>query len=132
VAEQVEPDNFRTPDYREVYDALIGAAETAPPGERDEAGELSWAEGLPPALYERLREIVADPEELTNPEAVLDDAISRLRARALEKRLADLMTEVLVAETGAAVELATEIKKVRQELVALGSRLPGRGLFRGE
>jgi DNA primase len=132
VAEQVEPDNFRTPEYREVYDALIGAAETAPPGERDEAGDLSWAEGLPPVLYERLREIGADPEELTNPEAVLEDAIARLRARALENRLADLMTEVLVAETDAAVELATEIKKVRQELAALGSRLPGRGFLRGE
>ncbi len=132
VAEQVEPDNFRTPEYREIYDAVIGAAETAPPGERDEAGVLSWAEGLPPVLYERLREIVADPEELTNPEAVLEDAIARLRARALEDRLADLMTEVLVAETDAAVELATEIKKVRQELAALGSRLPGRGFLRGE
>ncbi len=132
VAEQVEPDNFRTPEYREIYDALIGAAETAPPGEHPAGDELSWAEGLPPTLYERVREIVADPEELTNPEAVLEDAIARLRARALEKRLADLMTEVLVADTGAAVELATEIKKLRQELAALGSRMPGRGLFRGE
>lgn len=132
VAEQVEPDNFRTPEYREIYDALIGAAETAPPGERDEGGDLSWAERLPPALYERVGEIVADPEELTNPEAVLEDAIARLRARSLENRLADLMTEVIVADTDAAVELATEIKKVRQELAALGSRLPGRGFFRSE
>jgi DNA primase len=132
VAQQVEPDSFRTPEYREIYDALIAAAAAAPQAERDEAGDLSWAEGLPPAVYERVGEIAADPEELTNPEAVLDDAIARLRARALEKRLADLMTEVLVAETAAAVELATEIKKVRQELAALGSRLPGRGFFRGE
>jgi DNA primase len=132
VAQQVEPDSFRTPEYREIYEALIAAAAAAPQAERDEAGDLSWAEGLPPAVYERVGEIAADPEELTNPEAVLDDAIARLRARALEKRLADLMTEVLVAETAAAVELATEIKKVRQELAALGSRLPGRGFFRGE
>jgi DNA primase len=132
VAEQVEPDNFRTPEYREIYDALVRAAETAPPETRDGGDDLSWAEDLPPALYERIREIVADPEELTHPEAVLEDAIARLRARALEKRLADLMTEVLVADTGAAVELATEIKKVRQELAALGSRLPGRGFFRGQ
>ncbi|UCC84381.1 MAG: DNA primase [Gemmatimonadota bacterium] len=132
VAEQVEPGNFRTPEYREIYDALIAAAETTPPGQSGEGNELSWAEGLAPAIYERVREIIADPEELTNPEAVLEDAIARLRARALEKRLADLMTEVIVADTGAAVELATEIKKLRQELAALGSRLPGRGLFRGE
>ncbi|MGD2153405.1 MAG: DNA primase [Gemmatimonadales bacterium] len=132
VAEQVEPHSFRTPEYREIYDALIEAADKTPPGERDEPDDLSWAEGLPPAVYERVREIAADPEELTNPEAVLDAAIARLRGRALEKRLADLMTEVLVADTGAAVELATEIKKVRQELAALGSRLPGRGFFRGE
>jgi DNA primase len=132
VAEQVEPHSFRTPEYREIYDALIEAADKTPPGERDEPDDLSWAEGLPPAVYERVRELAADPEELTNPEAVLDAAIARLRGRALEKRLADLMTEVLVADTGAAVELATEIKKVRQELAALGSRLPGRGFFRGE
>ncbi|UCC74520.1 MAG: DNA primase [Gemmatimonadota bacterium] len=132
VAGQVEPNSFRTPQYREIYQALLGAAEQAASGGRDDAGDLEWAEELAPALYERVRELTADPEELTNPEAVLDDAITRLRARALEKRLADLMTEVLVADTNAAVELATEIKKVRQELTALGSRLPGRGFFKGE
>ncbi len=130
VAEQVEPDNFRTPEYRQIYLALLQAAETQPPDADHEAGSgLEWADELPPPLYERVRELAADPEELTNPDAVLDDAIGRLRARALEQRLADLMTEVLVADTDAAVELATEIKKVRQELAALGSRLPGRGLF---
>jgi DNA primase len=132
VAGQVEPDNFRTPEYREIYEALIGAAEEALPGEDVAGDDLSWAEGLPPALYERVREILADPEELTNPLAVLEDATARLRARALEQRLDDLMTEVIVADTSAAVELATEIKKLRQELAALGSRLPGRGFLRGE
>jgi hypothetical protein len=63
---------------------------------------------------------------------ILVDAIARLRAHELEKRLTDLMTEVLVADTEAAVELASEVKKVRQELVALGVRMPGRGFFKGD
>ena len=134
VAEHVESDNFRTPEYREIFRALLDAepsnsSEAAEPGESD---ALRWADDLPGPLYERVRELVADPEELTNPEAVLVDAIARLRARALEKQLADLMTEILVAETGAAVELASEIKKIRLELAALGMRVPGRGFFRGE
>ncbi len=41
------------------------------------------------------------------------------------------MTEVLVADTDAAVDLASEIRNIRQELTALGYRMPGRGLFRG-
>jgi DNA primase len=132
VAVQVELDNFRTPEYKEIYRALLAGAESLPPeGDGEGRAALDWAEELPPPLYERVRELAADPEDLTNPGVVLEDAVARLRARSLEQRLADLMTEVLVADTGAAVELATEIKKIRQELAALGSRMPGRGLFRG-
>ena len=134
VAEHVEPDNFRTPEYREIYRALLDAE---PSNSSDAAGPeksdaLRWANELPGPLYERVWELAADPEELTNPETVLVDAIARLQARALEKQLADLMTEVLVADTGAAVELASEIKKIRLELAALGVRVPGRGFFKGE
>jgi len=133
VAEQVEADNFRTPEYREIYRALLAADSASPVDEPGQPGEsLDWADHLPGPLYERVREIVADPEELTHPEAVLVDAIARLRARELEKRLTDLMTEVLVADTEAAVELASEIKKVRQELAAHGVRMTGRGFFKSD
>ncbi len=133
VAQLVEPASFRVPAYREIYSALIathGSPSQAGGGESEVS--LAWAEQLPPPLHERVMELRADPEELTNPESVLEETVARLRGRALEKRLADLMTEVLVADTSAAVELAEQIKKTRQELAALGSRLPGRGLFRGE
>ncbi len=133
VAQLVEPASFRVPAYREIYRALIETYGSRPPdGGGESEVSLGWAEKLPPALYERVLELRADPEELTNPESVLEDAVARLRGRALEKRLADLMTEVLVADTSAAVELAEQIKKTRQELAALGVRTPGRGLFRGE
>jgi DNA primase len=131
VAQQVDADNFRTPEYREIYRALLKAVESNPP---DPAtgwpDSLEWAQELPGPLFERIRELAADPEELTHPQAVLQSAMARLRGWALERRLDDLMTEVLVAETSAAVELASEIKKVRQELAALGSPMPGRGFFR--
>jgi DNA primase len=132
VSKEIVPDDFSTPVYRDIYSALLEAAESRPP-EHDDAdarASLDWAEDLSPGVYEQVRALAADPEELTNPVAVLDDAIARLKARGLEKRLADLMTEVLVADTKSAVELASEIKKLRQELAALGVRTPGRGLFR--
>jgi DNA primase len=133
VAEQVEPSNFRTPEYREIYRALVRAAASQPPGQDPEArNSLEWADDLPAPLFERVRELAADPEELTNPGVVLEDAIGRLRERALQKRLDDLMTEMLVADTDAQVELAKEVQQVRRELAALGSRMPGRGLFKSE
>ena len=131
VAQEVEPGAFKTPVYHEIYQSLVKAADSHPP-DPDSQASLEWADELPGPLYQHLRELLADPEELTNPEAVLDDAIARLRARALEQRLDHLMTEVLVADIDAAVELATEIQKTRQELAALGSRRPGRGFFRRE
>lgn len=131
VADQVELGDFRTPEYREIYQALTAAAAATPGAEQEVADSLAWAAELPAHVFEQVQELAADPEDLTNPDAVLQDAIARLRARALEKRLNDLMTEVLVADTEAAVELASEIKKIRQELTALGYRMPGRGLFRG-
>lgn len=131
VADQVGPEDFRTPEYREIYRALTAAAAATPGTEQEVADSLAWADELPAHVFEQVQELAVDPEDLTNPEAVLQDAIARLRARALEKRLTDLMTEVLVADTDAAVELVSEIKKIRQELSALGYRMPGRGLFRG-
>ena len=134
VSERVEPDDFRTSDYREIYCELIRSMTDAPPGgdEGDGRASLDWAEHLPGALYERVCELAADPEELTNPQAVLEDAIARLEARKLQQRLIELMDEVLVADTSAALDLASEIQKVRQELSALGNQLPGRGLFGSE
>jgi len=129
VAKEVEPEVFDTPVYREIYRALLSAMDKGT-WDPDADGSLDWAAELPGPIYERVRELAADPEELTNPEAVLDDAIARLRARVLEKKLNDLLNEVLVADTKSGVELASEIKKIRQELSALGVRTPGRGLFR--
>ncbi|UCF18967.1 MAG: DNA primase [Gemmatimonadota bacterium] len=128
VAEQLGPADFPTPEYREIYRALLHSLNSQG---HDAGDDMAWVDELATPLYERVQELAADPEELTNPEAVLSDAIARLRARALEAKLADLMTEVLVADTAAAVELASRIKKVRQELAALGARMPGRGFFRG-
>lgn len=135
VAEQVRPDDFRIPSYREMYRALLRSADSGAQVRArspENRPSLDWAEDLPPDLYEKVQELVADPEDLTNPLAVLDDAVARLRARSLEARLRDLMTEVLVADSPRAVELVSEIKRVRQELAALGSRVPGRGFFRSE
>jgi len=131
VAQQVEPDSFRTPEFREIFRALVNAGAPAAASDSGPTDPLEWAAELPTPLYEQIAELAADPEELTNPEAVLDDAVGRLRERALQKRLSDLMTEMLVADTDTQVRLASEVKEVRQELRALGSRIPGRSFFRG-
>lgn len=134
VAKQVEPDDFKVSDYREIFRSLLASIEANPPDQEGHDGResLEWAEDLPAPLFVTVRELVADPEELTNPEAVLEDSVARIQAGRLQQRLDDLMNEVLVAETGKAIDLASEIKKVRTELAALGSQLPGRGLFRQE
>ena len=129
VAQLVEPDNFRTPEYREIYRALLSAG--APSADEERVDPLEWAADMATPLYEHVAELAADPEELTNPVAVLDDAVARLRERALQKRLSDLMTEMLVADTDTQLALASEVKSVRQELKALGSRIPGRSFFKG-
>jgi DNA primase len=129
VAPLVEPDSFRTPEYREIYRALLNAG--PPPADEEQADPLEWAADLPTPLYERVAELAADPEELTNPVAVLDDAVGRLRERALQNRLSDLMTEMLVADLDTQLELISQVREIRQELRALGSRIPGRGFFRG-
>lgn len=130
VAQHLEPDNFRTPEYREIYSALLRAAAAAGNGAvAEDDGSLSWADELPTPVYERVRELAADPEELTSPEVVLDDALARLRAWPLEKRLNDLTNEVLV--DGDPEKLA-EIMRIRRELQELGHVSPGRGFLRGE
>ena len=131
VAEQVAAEDFLTPEYREIYRRLLSTANSgSQDGEGWGGSWQDWADELPTPLYERVQEIAADPEQLTNPEVVLQDAMARLRQRGLQKRLADLMTEMLVADTDAQVGLATQVQKIRQELAALGSRMPGRGFFR--
>lgn len=133
VAEQVRPDNFRTPEYRAIYSALVRAAESGANGKGgDDDSSLAWADDLPPPLYDRIKELASDPEELTNPESVLSDAVARLRAWPLERRLNDLTNEVLVEGAQASPEKLAEIMRIRRELRELGHVAPGRGLFRSE
>ncbi|MEE8520327.1 MAG: DNA primase [Gemmatimonadota bacterium] len=127
VNEEVAVEDFATAAYRDIYRAL---RESTLEGEAED--ELQWARELPAPLFERVRELAADPEELTNPGAVLEEVVARLRGRKIEQRMSDLMTEMLVAEPEAQVELASEIRKLRRQRTALGSVLPGRGFFRGE
>lgn len=130
VADQVEPDNFKVPEYREIYRALLRHVGSGASGNGGEAGSLDWADELPGPLYEQARQLAADTEDLTNPEAVLEDAVARLREVNLQRRLADLTNEMLLADDEAQVQLLVQIKEVRDELAALGSRMPGRGWFR--
>ena len=128
VGEDIGPEDFTTSEYREIYRALVSSLGS----ESDAEEPLDWAEGLPPELFEHVRELAADPEELTNPGGVLEEVVARIRGRKLERRMSDLMTEILVAEPGAQVELASKIQKLRRERTALGSAVPGRGFFREE
>lgn len=133
VAELVGPDNFRTPEYRKIFSALLQAAESGGNGAGGEEAEpLGWADELPAPLYDRVKELAADPEELTNPDAVLDDAVARLRAWPLEKRLNDLTNEVLVEGADADPAKLAEIMRIRKELQDLGHVAPGRGFFKGD
>ncbi len=126
VAELIEPEDFTNPAYREIYAAMKGSI-----GDAELDADRAWAKSLPGPLYERVQELAADPEELTNPVAVLDGVIARIRGRKIERRMSDLMTEMLVAEPGAQVELLSQIRKLRRDRTAIGGAIPGKRFYRG-
>lgn len=127
VAAEVEPEDFRTAEYREIYEALNRASKS---GNGAASAEV-WKEQLSSSARRTVAELAADPEELTHPEGVLDDAVKRLHRRRLERRRDELKTEMLLAETSERTEeLLAEIYSINQELAALGRRVMGWGFLR--
>ena len=126
VAEEVREEDFGAADYREVYRALLTSA-----GDRDRLSDPGrWTVDLTDSARKCVRDLLRDPEELTNPEGVLDDAVARLRRRRLERRRDELKTAMLVAEGKAReAELLSEIYAINQELATIGRAAPGWGLL---
>lgn len=132
VAKELEPDDFEHPAYREIYCGLVRSRPTGSGTEARRARgarETQWADVFPREVLELLHELLEDPEELTDPEAVLRDSLARLQARRLQRRLDDLNRRAATASVDDGVKLATEIQELRRALAELGTNLPGRGLW---
>lgn len=132
VSEAVDPEDFRQTEYREIYEALLAVADEL---EAAEPGHLElpdgWLDGLSASAQGITDELLRDPEELTHPEGVLDDAVTRLRRRRLERKRDELKTEMLLAESSErSDELLAQIYEINQELAALGGRVSGWGLLK--
>lgn len=127
VRTEVREEDFSAADYRELYRALLVSAE-----DPDRLSDPNrWTADLTDSARKCARDLLRDPEELTNPEGVLEDAIGRLRRRRLERKRDELKTEMLVADGKAREsELLSEIYAINQELATMGHAAPGWGLLK--
>lgn len=115
VAKELESEDFEHPAYRQIY---VGLRQSTASG----TGQgTRWAEVFPAEVLELLHELLDDPEELTDPEAVLRDSVARLRARRLHRRLDELNRRVATAPVDEGVKLAAEIQTLRRALAELGT-----------
>ncbi|MEQ8330544.1 MAG: DNA primase [Longimicrobiales bacterium] len=78
-AERLGPGDFVDPAYRAIFEALLDEPELrAPLPEMD------------PVTVQRLQDLLDDPEEIAHAGRVFDDAVSRVRVAALDRRLQDV------------------------------------------
>ena len=82
LSERVGAEDFHTPEYREVYQALLRLGSGA--SLEEISGVLT--EGTVPVLQELLEQ----PEALIDVQRTIDDSLARLRVRDIEARLAEI------------------------------------------
>lgn len=90
VARQLQAEEFQNPEYREIYRGLLQCRSLG--GDR----ESRWAKTFPPDLLERVHELAQDPEEFTDPEAVLRDSVDRMVERRRRSRRDELKRRLAI------------------------------------
>ncbi len=105
---------MRDPVYRSLYEAMVmhGA----------EASPEVLAESLDPAAIEVMETIRAEPGAVMDGPRTVDDALRRLKERALRERLDELERMTPLADEGEKDALLTEKDGLRRELAAIGGR----------
>lgn len=113
VARQIEPDDFETPEYRDIYRSLTERAG------REREPEDAWAERFPPDRLELAHELRQDPEEFTDPETVLRNSVDRIRARRLRHRREELKRRLSAAsDDEEKMKLLVQIQQLDRSLAA--------------
>ncbi len=108
-AERVGPEEFRDPDFRAIFEALVADPELAPP-----------PEGLSSEGIRKLEELLGDPQELEHTERMFHESLGQLEDRALQKRKEALENELRFAGSG------EEKRRLLEELSRLRRERPGR------
>jgi hypothetical protein len=100
--------------YRSLYEAMVMHGAEASPD--------VLAESLDAAAIEVMETIRAEPGAVMDGPRTVDDALRRLRERALRERLDELERMTPLADEGEKDVLLTEKDKLRRELAAIGGR----------
>jgi DNA primase len=112
IAERIGEEQFRDPQYRAIYHALITA------------GPDSTVEDLSATLDEEsiavLEEILAEGSFQMDAERTISDSLATLRARELDRRAAELDRIIPLADGAQKDKLIAEKKAITSELKATG------------
>jgi hypothetical protein len=108
---------LRDPVYRAMYEALLDADLALQGGVL-----IAWlAERLEPWAVRLAEEMLDTPESMVNPQASVDDALRRLRERAMRDRMAELDRVTPLASGEQKDRLITEKQRLHNELRHMGA-----------
>ncbi len=103
--EQVGPEDFQDPVYREIFRLLM------------DDSELSLDDGgLDPTVRRRLEELVGDPEELEHTGRVFEESVADLRDRSQQRTQQEVEAELRRSDDPSRKrELLEELERLRRE-----------------
>jgi len=108
---------LRDPVYRAMYEALLDADPALQGG-----ALIAWlAERLEPWAVRLAEEMLDTPESMMNPQASVDDALRRLRERAMRDRMAELDRVTPLASGEQKDRLISEKQRLHNELRHMGA-----------
>lgn len=114
LAERIDPGEFRTPELREIFQALV------------QLGEGATIEALSAVLsapaVEELQELLEEPDALVDLRRTVDDSLAALRVRELKTRMSEIDRLMLVAVGDEKDQLNAEKTKLQRDVLALGGR----------
>jgi hypothetical protein len=114
IAEKLDEESFRDPEYRAIYHALVAA------------GPESSIEEVSTALDEEgvglLQDIMDEGSYQMDAERTINDSLATLLARDLDQRAAELDRIIPLADGAEKDKLIAEKEAIRQELNATGKK----------
>jgi DNA primase len=111
------PSGLRDPVYRTMYEALLDADPALQGG-----ALVAWlADHLEPWVVRMAEEMLDTPESMSNPQAMVEGALRRLRERSMRDRLAELDRVTPLATGDQKDRLIAEKQRLHNELRHMGA-----------
>jgi replicative DNA helicase len=114
LAERIDPGEFRTPELREIFQALVQLGEGAT------IEELSAVLSSP--AVEELQDLLEEPDAVVDLRRTVDDSLAQLRVREMETRLAEIDRLLPLAAGEEKDVLIVEKTRLRRDVQALGGK----------